>query len=66
MVDEQGQNHAGNQQELNSERVVIVVVGGTELQIHQVQSSERRDDEDEFHEGVVDADEGGHKIQVAT
>lgn len=66
MVDEQGQNHARNQQELNPEGVMVVVVGGTEFQVHQVQSAERWDDEDEFHEGVVDADEGGHKIQVAT
>lgn len=66
MVDEQGQNYTRNQQELNPEGVMIVVVGGTEFQIHQVQGSEWRYNEDKFHEGVVDADEGGYKIQVTT
>lgn len=66
VVDKQRQDHAWNQQEFNSEWVVIVIICGAELQIHQVEHSQWRDDEDELHEGVVEADEGGEEIQVST
>lgn len=42
-----------------------MVVSGAELQVHQVKRSQRRSDEDEFHESVVNADEGGEQIQIA-
>lgn len=66
MINQQRQEHTRNQQEFNSEWVVIVVVCGAELQVHQIQCAQGRDDEDEFHEGVVNADEGGEQIQVPT
>jgi hypothetical protein len=45
---------------------VVVVVGGSELHVHHVERSQRRHDKYELHEGVVDADEGCEKIQIAT
>lgn len=66
MIDEQRQDHARNEQEFNSEGVVVVVVGGSELHVHHVERSQRRHDKYELHEGVVDADEGCEKIQIAT
>lgn len=45
---------------------MIVIVGCAELHVHQIKCSKRRHDKDELHEGVVDADEGGEKIQIAT
>jgi hypothetical protein len=66
VVDKQCQDHAWNQQEFNSEWVVIVVVCCAEFQIHQIEHSQWRGYEDHLHEGVVDADEGGEEIQVST
>lgn len=34
VVDEQGENGAGDEQELDSEGVVIVIVGGLELEVN--------------------------------
>lgn len=42
-----------------------MIVSGAELQIHQVERSQSRCDEDELHKGVVDADESCEKIQIA-
>lgn len=66
MIEEQRQHHARNQQEFNPEWVVVVVVGGAELHVHQVECAQRRNDKDELHESVVDADEGCEEIQIAT
>ena len=45
---------------------MVVIVCSAELQIHQIQCAQRRDDEDEFHEGVVDADVCCEEIQITT
>lgn len=42
-----------------------MIVSGAELQIHQIQCAERRDDEDELHEGIVDADECCEQVQIS-
>ena len=41
VIDEQTQEDARYNKELNSERVVVMIVCGAELQVHQIQSSER-------------------------
>ncbi len=47
------------------ESVVVPVVGGLELDIHQVDGGGGRADEEDLHSGVVDGDEVGKKVQIA-
>lgn len=65
MIDEQAQNEARQQQELNSEWIVIVIVGRTEFQVHQVKCAHRWSNEDDFHECVVNANECGEEVQIS-
>lgn len=65
MIDEKSQDEAWKQQELNPEWVVIVVIGCTEFQVHQVQCSKGWANEDDFHECVVNANKCGEKIQIS-
>lgn len=37
MIDEERQDYCGNEQELNAEGVVVVIIGGLEAYIHQIQ-----------------------------
>lgn len=65
MVQDQGQQGAGTQQELNPESIMVAVVGGLELDIHQVDGGGRGADKEDLHDGVVDGDEVGDEVQVA-
>lgn len=65
MVDNEAQNHARNEQEFNSEWVMIVVVGSTEFDVHEIQCAERWANKDNFHRGIVKTNVGCEKIQVA-
>ncbi len=47
------------------ERIVVAVVGGLELDIHEVDSGGRGADKEDLHGGVVHGDEVGHQVQVA-
>ena len=62
MIDKESQPSYRYDQELHSEGVVIRVVCGLEVHIHQVDSGVGGDDEERFHSGVVDGDEGCEKI----
>lgn len=64
-VDQQRQHEARNQQELDAERVVVVVVRGLKLDVHHVQSGHRRHDKDQLHNRVVHAHERRHQVQIA-
>jgi len=44
---------------------VVAVVGGLELDIHEVDRGGRGADKEDLHGGVVDGDEVGHQVQVA-
>lgn len=65
MINHQGQNCRRHEQELNPERVMIGVIGGPELDIHEIQGGQRGTNENQLHHGVVQADEGRKEIQVA-
>lgn len=64
-MNQQRQHEARNQQELDAERVMVVVVRGLKLDVHQVQSGHRRHDKDQLHHRVVHAHERRHQVQVA-
>lgn len=64
-IDQQGQHKARQQQELDAERIVIVVIGGLKFDIHQVEGGERGSDEDQLHQRVVQTDERRNQIQIA-
>jgi hypothetical protein len=44
---------------------VVAVVGGLELDIHEVDRGGRGADKEDLHGGVVHGDEVGHQVQVA-
>lgn len=46
------------------ERIVIMIVRGFELHVHQENRGEGRGDEHNLHERVVRGDERGYQIQV--
>lgn len=64
-VDQQGQHEARQQQELDAERIVIVVVGRLELHVHHVDGGNRGGDEDQLHQRIVQANVRRHQIQIA-
>lgn len=64
-MDQQGQYEARQQQELNAERIVIVVVGRLELDVHHVEGGKRGGDEHQLHHRVVQANVRCHQIQIA-
>ena len=44
---------------------MVVVVGGLELDVHQVDGADGRGQEEDLHHGVVHGDEVGEQVQVA-
>lgn len=75
VVDEKREHEAGDEQELDPERVelripVVSLVGvgepgGLELDLHEVDDVERGEDEEELHERVVERDEVCDEVEVA-
>ena len=47
------------------ESIVVVVVSGFKLHVHQVDCSDGGGEEEDFHGGVVQGDEVGEQVQVA-
>lgn len=65
MVDDEREDGAGNEQELDAERVVVAVVRGLELDVHEINGAERRGDVEDLHQRVVQRDEVREEVQVA-
>ena len=65
MVENQAEKQRGTDKKLDPEGVVVAVVGGLELHVHQIDGSGSRADEEELHGGVVEGDEGGEEVEVA-
>ena len=65
MIDEDSQACHGSDEELNSECVMVTVIGGLELRVHEVHSDIRRNHKDDLHDGVVQRHEGCEQIQVS-
>ena len=65
VVENDSQEHGRSQEELHSEGVVVTVVGGFELEIHQIDGPSRAADEEKLHDGVVETDEVGQQVQIS-
>jgi len=65
MIDHQREQGARHQQEFDAERIVIVVIGGLKLHVHQIHGGTGRGQEQHLHHRVVQAHVGGEQIQVA-
>ena len=64
VVEDNGQEGGGSQEELNPERVVVAVIRGLELEVHEVHCGGGAGDEKDLHAGVVETHEVGHQVQV--
>ncbi|KAH8246760.1 hypothetical protein KR038_008032 [Drosophila bunnanda] len=64
VIDHQRQEGARHQQEFDAEGVVVVVVGGLKLHVHQVDRGAGRGQEEHLHHRVVQAHVGGEQIEV--
>jgi len=65
VVDHQREQGARHQQKFDAEGVVVVVVGGLKLDVHQVHRGTGRGQEEHLHHRVVQAHVGGEEVQVA-
>merc|ERR1719350_1475309 len=65
MVDDKTEEDAGAEKELNSESVMVAVIGRLKFLVHEIDSSCGAGDEEHLHDGVVEADEAGEEVQVA-
>lgn len=65
MVENKSQNNAGSEQELNTECIVVAVVGWLELHEYQIAGSDAARDVDQLHAGVVERDEAKEEIQIS-
>lgn len=65
MVEDKSQKSAGAKQKLNPEGVMVTIIGGLELDIHQIHSGRGGGHEEQFHRCVVQGDKVGEKVQVA-
>ena len=59
MVDKERQTSDWYNQELHTERVVVTVVSGLELVVHQEHGEVCSGDEENLHTGVIDRYKGG-------
>jgi len=64
VVQEQRQDDTGQDQELNSEGIMVGVIGGLELEVHEVAGADGRGKEEHLHGRVVGRDEVGEQVQV--
>lgn len=66
MVNQESQTANRHNQELDSECIVVPVISCLELNVDQVHSGIRTSNVDDLHSGVVERDEGGEEVQVAS
>lgn len=66
VVDDKSENHAWDDQELNSESVVIAIVGCLELHPHEVDGSDGSGEEKDLHYCIVEGVETSEEIQVSS
>jgi len=65
MVQGQGKEGAWAQQKLDPESIVVAVVGGFKLDVHQIHGGGRRRDKEYLHDRVVQRDKVGEEVKVA-
>lgn len=65
VVQDQGQNRSGTEEKFNPKSVVVMIVGGLELEIHEIDGADGGGEEEDFHRGVVEGDEIRDQVQIA-
>lgn len=65
MIDEDSQACNRCDEKLNSECVMVAVVGGLELGVHEVHSDIRRNHKDDLHDRVVQGHKSCEQVQVS-
>merc|ERR1719278_737115 len=65
VVEDDSQEGGRGQEELHPEGVVVAIIGGFEFEIHQIDGPSGAADEEELHDGVVQADEVGQEVQIS-
>lgn len=66
MIEHERQDDRRNDEKFDSESVMLSIVGGLELDVHQVESAERRRQIEDFHGRVVQRDKMGEQVQVTS
>jgi hypothetical protein len=66
VVDEEGEDGGGYDKELDAERVVLSVVRGLELDVHEIEGAERTRQVEHLHDRVVERDKVREQVQVAS
>jgi len=64
VVDDERQEGHRQEEEFDSERVMVGVVGGLKLDIDKVEGGVGGEDEKDLHRRVVHAHKVGHQVQV--
>ena len=64
MVDQESQSSGWDQNKLDSKFIVFLIVGGLELCVNQVDGCVTAEQVNAFHDGVVQRDVDGEKIDV--
>lgn len=64
VVDDKSKNHAWDDQELDSEGIVVAVICCLELHPHEVDGSDGSSEEEDLHYGIVKGIEASEEIQV--
>lgn len=65
MIDEKRQNKSGNDEEFDSESVVIVIVRRSKLHVNKVDRRKGSGHEHQLHAGIVHGDVSCHQVQVS-
>merc|ERR1719468_1308726 len=62
VVEDKTEKDAGAKQELNSESVMVAVIGRLKFLVHEIDGSGGARDEEHLHDGVVETDEAGEQV----
>jgi len=65
VVEDQGEDGDGSEKELDTECIVVAIVGSFELYEHQVDCPSCAGNEKYLHCGVVDTDKVGDKVEIS-
>jgi len=65
MVEDQGEDGDGCEEELDTESIVVAIIGRFELYEHQVDCPSSAGNEKDLHRGVVDTDKVGDKVKIS-
>lgn len=62
MIDQQGENGCRDEQELDPERIMVVVVRRLEFDVHEIDCGVRRSYKHHFHKSIISRYVSGDEI----